>query len=57
MLKVTNICFFADLPLTGSDSGILKAPEVPKNDFAKSAVESMLTGYTMFSFCVVLLAS
>ncbi|XP_032894449.1 uncharacterized protein LOC116984403 [Amblyraja radiata] len=33
-----------DLPLTGSDSGILKAPEVPKNDFAKSAVESMLTG-------------
>ncbi|GCB77361.1 hypothetical protein scyTo_0015651 [Scyliorhinus torazame] len=33
-----------DLPVTGSTSGILKTSEVAKSDFAKSAMESVLTG-------------
>ncbi|XP_078405159.1 uncharacterized protein LOC144684799 [Cetorhinus maximus] len=33
-----------DLPVTGSTSGILKMSEAAKSDFAKSAMESVLTG-------------
>uniref|UniRef100_UPI00398F0EE5 uncharacterized protein isoform X3 n=1 Tax=Pristiophorus japonicus TaxID=55135 RepID=UPI00398F0EE5 len=33
-----------DLPVTGSKSGILKASEAAKSEFAKAAVESVLTG-------------
>ncbi|XP_043561998.1 uncharacterized protein LOC122557884 isoform X2 [Chiloscyllium plagiosum] len=43
-----------DLPATGSTLGILKTSEVTKSDFAKSALESVLTGTCGAKFEMVL---